>query len=51
MIDGFVHFANVYIQKKRLEENYSRDRYAKLTGRNEICAVLGGLYLIGIKRC
>ncbi len=49
IIDQVVHYTNIYIQRKRDEVNYSRERDGKLTSRSEIIALIGVLFLIGVK--
>ena len=49
MIDEIVYYTNMYIERKRLEISYSRERDVKKTSRSEICALLGALFLIGVK--
>lgn len=50
MIDNIVINSNIYIEKKRHDVNYSRERDCRVTSENEIRALLGALYLIGIKK-
>lgn len=48
LIEHIVNYTNVWIDKNKI--NYSRDRDAKETNRDEIHAVLGLLYLAGMLR-
>ena len=48
-IDIIVDCTNIFIDSKRVLVNYSRDRDCKETTRDEILAVIGILYLIGVK--
>ena len=50
MIDEIVKFTNFYIGNKRATVNYERERDAKDTTRDEVLALLGLLYLIGVKK-
>ena len=45
-----MHHTNQEIQKKRSSHAYSRERDIKDTNKNEIQAVIGLLYLTGIKK-
>lgn len=49
MIDKIVYFTNLYIERRREEINYARSRDAKITSRQEVCAVIGLLFLMGLK--
>nr|XP_022903858.1 piggyBac transposable element-derived protein 4-like [Onthophagus taurus] len=50
MIDNIVINTNRYIEKKRVEVQYERPRDCRDTSRAEIKALLGALYLIGVKK-
>ena len=50
MIDEIVTNTNRYIENKRNEVNYARIRDCRDTSRAEIKALLGALYLIGVKK-
>lgn len=50
MIDDIVTHTNRYIQKKRNDVNYGRDRDCRETTKVEVKALFGALYLIGIKK-
>lgn len=49
IIEDIVKFTNIFIERKRNDTNYSRIRDAQLTTKTEIMAVLGLLYLLGLK--
>ena len=50
MLDDIVTNTNIYIENKRVEVSYSRNRDCRDTSRTEIKALLGALYLIGVKK-
>jgi len=50
MIDDVLRYTNMYIDKLRVDHQYSRDRDCKNIDRQEFMAYLGLLYLIGIKK-
>lgn len=50
MIDDIVTNTNIYIQKKKIEIEYSRPRDCKETTKTEIKALLGAQFFIGIKK-
>jgi hypothetical protein len=50
MIDEIVTNTNRYIEDKRNGVNYARIRDCRDTSRAEIKALLGALYLIGVKK-
>ncbi|XP_050520588.1 piggyBac transposable element-derived protein 4-like [Daktulosphaira vitifoliae] len=49
LIDIIVECTNTFIATKRAQVKYSRDRDCKDTSRDEIMAVFGILFLIGVK--
>lgn len=50
MIDSIVENTNIYIEKKRSDVNYSRERDCRSTSKIEIRALLGALIIIAIKK-
>ncbi|XP_069680912.1 piggyBac transposable element-derived protein 4-like [Periplaneta americana] len=50
MIDEIVGYTNIYMQNERISAKYSRERDARETTRSEMMALMGLLYLIGVKK-
>lgn len=50
MMDNIVKCTNSYIELKKESVMYKRDRDAKVTSRSEVMALLGLLYLLGVKK-
>lgn len=49
MVEDIVKFTNIFIERKRQYTKYSRSRDAQLTTKSEMMALLGLLYLLGLK--
>lgn len=50
MIESIVNYTNIYIQKKKIKFQFSRERDYKFTNCAEVQAVFGVLFLIAVKR-
>lgn len=50
MIDSIVTCTNIYLENKRSNINYQRDRDCKSTTSTEIRALFGALYIIAVKK-
>lgn len=48
MIEDIITFTNIHISS--VQDNYQRERYAKLTTKDEIFALFGLLLLSGVKK-
>ncbi|GLV38174.1 uncharacterized protein CBL_12820 [Carabus blaptoides fortunei] len=50
IIADILHYTNLFIERKRMEAEYCREREGKTTTESEILALLGMLFLIGTKK-
>lgn len=50
MVERVVNYTNMYIESKRVDIEYSRERDSKHTTKSEIMALLGLLIIIGTKK-